>query len=409
MKIKHRFIGFSLIMIGLIGLLAGIMYWSSHQYEFGLKQLKIRSVLLERVQTERVISDYIGQLEKARRDARRLHRFNQLVSVSILMVSLVLSAVFLYLVNHDFIYKLDRLSMGINRLNQGDLVESNLDYPPVLGDSGNEIDNLASALDKVLGSFKQDIREKNGLLNLLYQSNEQLKQKQREMKKYQRELETKLKEKTLAWEQANHELRVHEIKLRAGQQEIKQLTRIDSLTGLYNRRELMKQLEREMDGAKRYQRPLSVMMLDADCFRHYNDVYGQREGDRLLAKIGKLIQVAIRKVDAGFRYGGDEFVVVLPDTPQDKAVVLADRLRQEVEKSVFNPRREDGKVDIVRTTISIGIAQYSPQDSINSLLKKADEAMRVVKRNGGGGVHIYDAGILPASRRTAVAVRHHSA
>ncbi len=149
----------------------------------------------------------------------------------------------------------------------------------------------------------------------------------------------------------------------------------DSLTGLYVRRYFMVKLQEEIHRAERYNKPLSVVMVDLDRFKKINDTYGHDAGDRALKTISQFFQKNIRDIDAIGRYGGEEFVMLIPDADKKAAFCLAERLRKELAKVKLE--------DLPPITISLGIATY-PSDGtdIEELIKKADAAMYEAKRKG---------------------------
>jgi len=112
--------------------------------------------------------------------------------------------------------------------------------------------------------------------------------------------------------------------------QVEQKSRIDELTGLFNRRHFEERLKEEFPGILVMARCSPIFMLDLDNFKTYNDVYGHPAGDILLSQIGKIIKSSVRNADQAFRYGGDEFVVILPQTARDDAYVVAERVRDQV-------------------------------------------------------------------------------
>ncbi|MFQ5828867.1 MAG: diguanylate cyclase [Candidatus Methylomirabilia bacterium] len=156
--------------------------------------------------------------------------------------------------------------------------------------------------------------------------------------------------------------------------------RLDDLTGLATHRAFHERAAREMHRAHRYRRPLTVLMVDVDHFKHYNDHWGHPAGDRLLRSMGRLVAAQIRQVDFGARYGGDEFSIILPETSKAAAVTVADRLRAAIEKAPF-PYRHSQPLGTV--TVSIGVATY-PEDASTEekLLEAADRALYQAKAEG---------------------------
>ena len=164
----------------------------------------------------------------------------------------------------------------------------------------------------------------------------------------------------------------------------KHLSVTDGLTGLYNRRHFESNLEREFLRAKRYNSNLSVAMIDVDFFKKVNDTYGHSCGDYVLKEIAFLINEAFRKTDMIFRYGGEEFVVILTETDCKNAIIPLERLRRNVEENKFKYENKELKI-----TISIGVTS----DVENSrtpweLFDLADKALYEAKRNGRNQIKI---------------------
>jgi len=159
----------------------------------------------------------------------------------------------------------------------------------------------------------------------------------------------------------------------------------DELTGLYNRRMFYQVLEEESRRAEAEGRPFSLMIMDLDNFKAYNDEFGHLEGDKALQEIAKVFEEAIRKdKDKVFRMGGDEFAIVLPDTTKGLASVIANRIRERLRE------RWDG-----RFSISIGITQYRPGTNITKLIQRADKAMYEEKKRKKSGNAGTDKEALP--------------
>jgi len=164
---------------------------------------------------------------------------------------------------------------------------------------------------------------------------------------------------------------------------VRDLTITDDLTGLYNSRHFQTLSEYEMERASRYGTDLSLVFLDLDHFKQVNDTYGHQTGSRLLQEVGHLFHETIRKVDHGARYGGDEFVFLLPATGKEGAVSLANKLLTTLRQAEF--RSDCGQA--IRVTASLGVATYPTNAaSLKELVKLADEAMYQVKRSTRNGV-----------------------
>ena len=158
-------------------------------------------------------------------------------------------------------------------------------------------------------------------------------------------------------------------------QKTQHLAITDGLTGLYNRRHFYELLEREVESVNRYGDYLSLIMLDIDDFKAYNDTRGHLAGDALLRELAQLLTRDIRKVDIAARYGGDEFVLFFPRTDKKRAVILAERIRTSVEEYEFCGEGE--------ITISLGVATC-PEDAVEpeALVKAADDALLEAKKRG---------------------------
>ncbi|SIR57293.1 diguanylate cyclase (GGDEF) domain-containing protein [Halanaerobium kushneri] len=172
-------------------------------------------------------------------------------------------------------------------------------------------------------------------------------------------------------EKLNREL---EEKVRARTKELRKMVITDELTGLFNRRRILELLEKELAKCRRYQRNLSVIMMDLDFFKDINDSYGHQFGDQVLKKIGYILQENTRKLDLVGRYGGEEFLLILPETELEKASLVAEKLRQKIKKAEI-------KGQDLRLTASFGTAQFD-DDLSHQLIKKADDLLYKAKAKG---------------------------
>ncbi len=158
--------------------------------------------------------------------------------------------------------------------------------------------------------------------------------------------------------------------------ELRQLTVTDDLTGLYNQRSFFRQLKREIKRTQRRSTPLSLCIFDLDRFKTYNDNYGHLAGDEILSRVGNVISRTIRVgVDLPFRYGGDEFCLLLPDTATREALTSVERLRRAIAKE-FNDQ----------ISISAGIAEYVQEMEEKDFIESVDRLMYLAKRDGGDRV-----------------------
>jgi diguanylate cyclase (GGDEF)-like protein len=165
--------------------------------------------------------------------------------------------------------------------------------------------------------------------------------------------------------------------LRERNEELLELSVTDSLTGLFNRKHLWETLARELEGYKRHLRPLSVLMIDIDHFKRYNDTHGHLAGDEVLRRMAEIFRSSLRVSDHAARYGGEEFLMVLPDTNSAMAKQAAERLRVLVAAETF------GSAEPAKVTVSIGVASTSGhEEEPESLIRNADTALYRAKKAG---------------------------
>lgn len=155
---------------------------------------------------------------------------------------------------------------------------------------------------------------------------------------------------------------------------VEQLSQRDPLTGLWNRRMLDEQLTEEWQRARRHQRPCCLIMIDIDHFKAINDNYGHLVGDRVLTELAALFQANIRVVDNVGRWGGEEFLILCPETTLEQGAQLAEKLRALTAQHTFP--------EVAQLTASFGVAELAPRETTQDLLQRADEALLQAKRQG---------------------------
>ncbi|HEB13075.1 MAG TPA: diguanylate cyclase [Actinobacteria bacterium] len=167
-------------------------------------------------------------------------------------------------------------------------------------------------------------------------------------------------------------------RLKRSRDALHQLAIHDGLTGLYNHREFQRLLRQEIERSKRSEDPISLLFLDIDNFKQFNDTFGHKQGDMALETISRLISAQVRQIDSTARYGGEEFSVILPTTKATEATVIAERIRQAVNTEPFLVKNQ-----VQQLSISIGIAEY-PTDATSpaELIEAADLALYTAKRSG---------------------------
>ncbi|MBI5038684.1 MAG: diguanylate cyclase [Nitrospirae bacterium] len=174
--------------------------------------------------------------------------------------------------------------------------------------------------------------------------------------------------------------------IQSSHEELIKLSTIDGLTGLYNHREFQKRLEEEVNRAYRYGSTLSLLMIDIDNFKKFNDTYGHQAGDTVLKAIGTIILQEIRKSDFAARYGGEEISIILPETASAEAFPFSDRLREIIHNLPITILEKE----VVYISVSIGIASF-PEDAANrrDLIDAADKALYFAKDKGRNKTIVY--------------------
>src|SRR5881392_2649788 len=174
-------------------------------------------------------------------------------------------------------------------------------------------------------------------------------------------------------------------------EKIQELTITDDCTGLYNARHLYKTLESEVYRSSRFGYEFSVLFIDLDHFKSVNDTHGHLIGSKLLAEIGYLVKAQLRLIDFAFRYGGDEFVVLLPQTSKDQALVVARRLRDALRASCFC--KEEGLNLNVRASMGISTFPHDAQTA-HDVIRQADGMMYMVKNSTRDNIGVAQRGML---------------
>ena len=188
--------------------------------------------------------------------------------------------------------------------------------------------------------------------------------------------------------------------LKAANDHFKQLSNIDPLTNLYNRRFFTEIIEIELQRSSRFQSYVSLLVVDIDHFKKVNDIYGHQAGDKVLVAVAEKLREGLRTYDIASRYGGEEFVIVLPGTPLARGMEVAERLRKAVQALTF-----ELPLDRVSVTVSIGLAAFPTAhvDCFNALFTRADEALYRAKQNGRNRVEAAEEENLPSAADCAPA------
>jgi diguanylate cyclase (GGDEF)-like protein len=187
-----------------------------------------------------------------------------------------------------------------------------------------------------------------------------------------------LEESTQALGSANDALKLRLEDINRLQEQLREQAHRDPLTGQYNRRYLDTTLQREMIKAAREQLPITLLMVDIDHFKAINDTHGHPVGDEVLRQIGLILATHARSHDVVCRYGGEEFLLLLPQLPSTQALQRAEQLRRSAKTHVFSTEAGD-----IRVTLSVGVATYPDHgQTVDELLRSADHALYQAKREG---------------------------
>ena len=172
-------------------------------------------------------------------------------------------------------------------------------------------------------------------------------------------------------------------------QEVKRLAITDGLTDLYNFRYLQERLEEETKRAQRFRRPLALIMADIDHFKEFNDTYGHPEGNKVLKVLANIIKANVREIDIVGRYGGEEFIIILPEADRNEAQRIAERIRIKVEEYNFQNKEDHLNNPNRKITLSLGVTSYF-QESISpqNLIYKVDQALYQAKRKGRNRIEV---------------------
>ncbi len=222
------------------------------------------------------------------------------------------------------------------------------------------------------------------LLTRIGSENKRRRYAELELRQAKAQLETRVEERTRELNRALVDVGDLAAQLNESLHQVELLATTDALTEIYNRRKFDEVVDVEHQRAKREDAPFSLIMFDIDHFKRVNDRFGHSIGDQVLKGLSRLIRGFVRQGDILIRWGGEEFLLLLPTTLIDEAGPFAERIRREVERKSFSP--------VGKITISLGVAQFRPGDSIDALLKRVDNAMYEAKQGGRNRVVVCDAG-----------------
>ena len=199
------------------------------------------------------------------------------------------------------------------------------------------------------------------------------------------ELETRVEERTAELARINTLLRAEIEERKRVEKQLHQLATTDPLTGALNRRHFFNLTEQEFDRSQRYDRQISIILIDVDHFKETNDKYGHIAGDQMLQTVAERFLKNLRQMDVFGRYGGDEFVILLPETDLEQAKFAAERLHEVVTESSVDTSR--GSIPLC---LSMGVASLTNSDDMEKLLIKADQALYTAKEAGRNQIIVFD-------------------
>lgn len=250
-------------------------------------------------------------------------------------------------------------------------------------------------LDTIIASKKAELYEKNSenyrkivylsvvlLLFSVFLSYKISAMLRKRLNNYAETVEAKNKELTELNQSLEKKVYERTDELHDAYKKMKQLAVTDTLTGIYNRYYFNNALEKEIYRAHRYERSFALLMFDLDHFKNVNDTYGHAIGDTVLLSLSNLVASCLRESDIFARIGGEEFVIILPETGEELSLEIAERIRKNIEKHPFE--------SVKQVTISIGLVRHRPEEGLEELLKRVDSALYTAKNSGRNRVIVGD-------------------
>ncbi len=271
-------------------------------------------------------------------------------------------------------HRLETIQNLVNKASQGQL------------DRGKARDAFESVLEGEVDEVRSIINSKNDLGELGHSISQHLGLIMTAMQEYRSEEDSR--ESALTAQLADMQQKLHEMEKLAevaqhAIEEQRKKAMHDALTGLPNREAYDQRLDQEITRLQRYGNKLSLMVCDIDLFKRINDNYGHLAGDKVLKIIAKSLQINLRDSDFIARFGGEEFVALMPETSKEEAKLVADKLRQKIENSPFSFKKEP-----VQITISFGISEFAQNESADEVFARADKALYEAKDNGRNQVKL---------------------
>ncbi len=207
-------------------------------------------------------------------------------------------------------------------------------------------------------------------------------ERQGELRRYREELENRVEQRTLELKARNAELHREVVERERAEAQLREMATRDPLTDAINRRHFFELAEQEFHRARRYGRPMSLAMVDADHFKDINDTHGHLVGDQVLRTLVEVCRTSLRRSDVLARYGGEEFVILLPETAPPAAAAVMERLRDAVSKQVVHTREATVHFTVSVGVVSVTAGEATGMDSLEPLLRRADAACYAAKAAG---------------------------
>ena len=270
--------------------------------------------------------------------------------------------------------RLETIQKLVNNASQGQLNRSEA-RTVFEGMLEGQVDEIRSVVNNKhdLGELGHSITEHLGIIiQAMHDFSSEEHQREDELKQQLGDMQLRLDEMEKLAQSAQHAI-----------EEQRKKAMHDSLTGLPNRESYQQRLDQEVQRFQRYGGKLSLMVCDVDLFKRINDTYGHLAGDKVLKIIAKSLQKNLRSSDFIARFGGEEFVALMPETSTDEALIVAEKLRKKIEESPFNFKKEP-----VQITVSFGISEIVAGESIDDVFNRADKALYKAKESGRNQVQI---------------------
>lgn len=270
--------------------------------------------------------------------------------------------------------RLDTIQQLVNHASQGQINRSDarIVFEGMLEGQVDEIRSVVNSKND-LGELGHSISEHLGLIiQAMHAFSSEENHREGELTQQLSDMQLKLDEMEKLAESAQYAI-----------EEQRKKAMHDALTGLPNRESYQQRLEQEMQRIKRYGGKLSLMVCDVDLFKRINDTYGHLAGDKVLKIIARSLQKNLRDSDFIARFGGEEFVALMPETSTDEAKIVAEKLRKKIEESPFNFKKEP-----VQITVSFGISEFAEGESVDNVFERADKALYKAKEQGRNQVQV---------------------